>query len=938
MRKKAFTALRFNRLGAMLGGSFSPALLFAGGEPGVWSDPSDLTTLFQDVAGTTPVTSAGQTVALMLDKSGRGNHATQPTAAARPSYIVDADGTFIQHDLVDDALTVTLPDMGTEATVAYVTRSGVHFLEDQTISGSYTLPTQEIAGFVAIDRALTFIEKVNLIRYLASKVEGVSYGAEIDRLTLIAINAVDVFVYDTSKDSDGGAWRTGALAQATSWYNETLNTATRGARREFPAVAVIVAETNKVTIYDGDDPTLPMWAVWTPASAPTNGLDWWRAGGRNATSISAINGIVYFGINSGTGNDGANGLGGIDFVGDKVFRYNYSAATGGFGLNASSGTKSVDLPSRFAVALVSGLVNDVAMTLLPDAPIDPATGLPVPTIAVATAGGVSVIKDNGTVVDITYSAKNIINSIAFDADNNLTFVNGLGKTSYQYAARKYAIPMTDIVEGDGASSSANDLRLYFPKVGIAGGDTLYYLGNVTAVSRVIDDIAIGNTSSTDGGLTHLAENVSAPSKGMVAYTTSTYNTGWMNGDIKGAFLSDTDDTDLVGAGELVTNGAFDTDTDWTKGTGWTISGGVAAHSQAAGGGALSQTLSLVVGKTYVISATIDTTGDLTISNSSLGIRNAAGTSNLVTTTLSPNTSKVYTATFVATETNSQIWIYSVDDVVSVDNVSVRLADKDRSVNGNGLQVFGTVTRTPVATGADLVAYSGFSSSNYLEQPYNSGLDFGTGDFCVMGWVKLNSASAEEIIHRQDAGSGYGGPNFGIRTEATGNLKMIGLNGTNNLVFGIPAFGSWAFVTYVRQVGVAKTFLNAVLSNSAADNGDYTNTDATLLVGALKYNGSIAGWFDNGSLALWRISATAPTAEQIAKIYNDEKFLFQDNAQATLYGASDAVTALAHDPDTDLLHVGTSAGRSIFEGLRRVGNTTTSVSKAISASGGLIVEK
>ena len=34
---------------------------------------------------------------------------------------------------------------------------------------------------------------------------------------------------------------------------------------------------------------------------------------------------------------------------------------------------------------------------------------------------------------------------------------------------------------------------------------------------------------------------------LLSYTTSTYNTGWMNGDIKGAFLSDTDDTDLVGA-------------------------------------------------------------------------------------------------------------------------------------------------------------------------------------------------------------------------------------------------------------------------------------------------------------------------------------------------------------------------------------------------------
>ena len=94
----------------------------------------------------------------------------------------------------------------------------------------------------------------------------------------------------------------------------------------------------------------------------------------------------------------------------------------------------------------------------------------------------------------------------------------------------------------------------------------------------------------------------------------------------------------------------------------------------------------------------------------------------------------------------------------------------------------------------------------------------------------------------------------------------------------------------------------------------------------------------GSLALLRISATAPTAEQIAKIYNDEKVLFQENAQATLYGASDAVTALAHDPDTDLLHVGTSAGRSVFYGLRRISNTTTAVTTAISAVDGLIAEQ
>ena len=50
-------------------GAFSPASLFASGAPGVWYDPSDFTTLFQDSAGTTPVTAVEQFVGLMLDKS-----------------------------------------------------------------------------------------------------------------------------------------------------------------------------------------------------------------------------------------------------------------------------------------------------------------------------------------------------------------------------------------------------------------------------------------------------------------------------------------------------------------------------------------------------------------------------------------------------------------------------------------------------------------------------------------------------------------------------------------------------------------------------------------------------------------------------------------------------------------------------------------------------
>jgi hypothetical protein len=48
---------------------FSPASLFANGEQGWWYDPSNFATLFQDSAGTTPVTAMEQPVGLQLDLS-----------------------------------------------------------------------------------------------------------------------------------------------------------------------------------------------------------------------------------------------------------------------------------------------------------------------------------------------------------------------------------------------------------------------------------------------------------------------------------------------------------------------------------------------------------------------------------------------------------------------------------------------------------------------------------------------------------------------------------------------------------------------------------------------------------------------------------------------------------------------------------------------------
>jgi hypothetical protein len=87
------------------GDGFVPTDLFLAGEKGVWYDISDLSTLFQDAAGTIPVTAVGQSVGKMLDKSGNNAHATQSTAANRPTYQVDPYGyPYLQFDGINDSM------------------------------------------------------------------------------------------------------------------------------------------------------------------------------------------------------------------------------------------------------------------------------------------------------------------------------------------------------------------------------------------------------------------------------------------------------------------------------------------------------------------------------------------------------------------------------------------------------------------------------------------------------------------------------------------------------------------------------------------------------------------------------------------------------------------------------------------------------------------
>jgi len=428
---------------------------------------------------------------------------------------------------------------------------------------------------------------------------------------------------------------------------------------------------------------------------------------------------------------------------------------------------------------------------------------------------------------------------------------------------------------------------------------------------------------------------------MVAHTTSDYSTGWMPGDIKGAWLASTDDTDLVGTTPLEDDFSSYADTAAMEAAGWvsTASTGTGDISLVSGAMQLDgdttdnrarayQILTTVIGAVYTVQYSSTDNHHFRVGEGLNGAQNL----NLLN---QPSGANNFAYNFVATVTTSYVTWEGFNPVGSepqIDNISIKLADADRSVNANGLIVNGTVTKTAVATGSELVAYSGFSTSNYLEQPYNAALDFGTGDFCIKGWVKHTGASSSTILHRALLSLNGG---ILLQTTATDVVLYASANTTFTFIMSAPLLvNTFAQVAVVRRSGKVFLYINGTLATSATLTTDLTYTDAILNFGLRTNNTSP----NVGSMALWRASATAPTDEQMRKIYNDEKWMFQEGAQVTLNGSSDAVTALAHDKVTDLLHVGTSGGMSVFDGLVRVSEDATAVTTSISANDGRIVRQ
>ncbi|MDP7184919.1 MAG: hypothetical protein QGI08_04275 [Paracoccaceae bacterium] len=757
--------------------------------------------------------------------------------------------------------------------------------------------------------------------HLATVKADVTYQGISAILAEKAATAVDVFVYDTSLDSDGGAWR--RRCQHTSWYNENLNTATRGSRREFPAVAVIVAEAAKVTIYDGDDPALPMWMVFDVGSDKFFNT----AGGGAITAATMQNGWLV-GSSSSRSISRANFISEEAYIGVGGGSYKLSVLIAKF-RNAVAFPAYSGPPSMFVLAHPSA--NDVAITVLPNAPVDPATSLPIPTIAVATAGGVSVIKDSGTVVDITASVYTMnAGSIAFFGDRLL-----IGQDSSTAASRVvnvHKIPYGDEVwAGADYNSQAADERYIWYPGGAWSGDLAFpktAFGNIGKGAIPYGDMLAARAL----GLGLVSRKPDSPENGMAAFISTQHNTGWMPGKIKLAALAGIDQTVLVSS-EQITNGTFDTDmTGWVSGSGdadyaEVIDGALRVYGNAY----IYQAVPTVMGQTYraqfeIIGGT-GGVADFRIGYGPNGTQLYDHPANVGVGVYETYFTATGPTTYITLKTHFQPGALS--DFMDFDNISVRPGVPDRSVNNSGFTVHGTVRREAVADGAELASYGNMVTNvDFLGKDFKGSLS-GASTFAMVFWAKGNPSSQVFGWH-EALGSGTSAQFFNLYFDGTTGQPRFIWQGRRSLNAGgdcPPHNGQWALHVAIFEGGDFRHYQDGKFMSQYLNHGIVSDLHELRIhpVGT-------------ASLSLFRITETIPAPDQIAKIYEDERKLFQPGAKCTLFGTSDAVTALAHDPKTNLLHVGTSAGRSTFDGLQRVANTETPVTTAISAVNGLIAEQ
>lgn len=221
-------------------------------------------------------------------------------------------------------------------------------------------------------------------------------------------NIKDIYLYDTTADSDGGKWIDWATTDQLSWYTESLDDSAsdpcdisiddRCYTNHFPRKAILVVTGSALYIFDAS--TGDMWMKFNQnAAGYALGVDT----NNDPSSVTALNGVIYVGTNGAS----QGGLYVIDFVNDRMWNIDgtdRSAADVGIASRNSTVTYNSDNTTAFDLS-VSGTaaewedINDVSATYVTGSSTAIATGLATNTspgsgqtfVALATDSGITVI-------------------------------------------------------------------------------------------------------------------------------------------------------------------------------------------------------------------------------------------------------------------------------------------------------------------------------------------------------------------------------------------------------------------------------------------------------------------------------------------------------------------------------------------------------------------
>lgn len=814
-----------------------------------------------------------------------------------------------------------------------------------------------------------------------------------------------VFVYDTTKDSDGGAWR--HRCQNTSWYNEASG-ANRSSRKEFPQVAVIAFDGNKLDILDADDPNCPLWMRFIRNGGSFRdviygcGSGSGQGGDLNGLRFHMLNGILVL-CSSDTNFWPVL----IDFIKDDVIGLQTNAADkpvmnwGGTisQRNIQSTDSNIYWSNDNKGKLINGwwihelmynnpACNDVDMRVLPGAPINPSTGIEIPTIMFAkgdndvsssavTAGSVDIITHNGEVhtkrtssnwnrfakfigddeIVVQRNAYGYLVTASLDEDDGEAHPSGW-VTNTVGSGSGYAYFRTDSGTNWPAQRSDNE------------GDSAD--SNYTnALCATKDAFACSNNFRTVGGCGNGVTIYAAPQNKEATYRRAAFidrwsSSGWLYGKpLKAVLCDSTITTPAANVGndipnyDIVTNGSFASNINgWTdmSGSGSSITwssndGGRIDLNGATAYARAMQALSCEVGQAYTV--IVDPASAVFGANQEFQIYVGTGSSgqsaDLGYATWKKGTNddnESLQVSFVAERTTVYVSLVSGWNVALL-NCEVRRCSMDRSgyqddsattqpEKARGIFWNGSLNFNPVDTGCELGAWSGFGASDFFYQYWNTAHNaIGTSPMYIMCWIKGNNGI---VWHKSESGG------LDCRSEFNADRKIrfaMTNNGSISFYSNRQIEGDkWTHVVWVKPNATdGQLFIDGEFDNGSSAGGTAmtwnSNSSSRFAIGQ-RADGAGNEAF-NGAITLFKMGEGAPSAADIRQIYKDEKRLFVPGAKMSLGGDSGHVKALDYDHSTDLLHVGTNFGTTAFDGIIRKSYEAGAVTRSISAAAGIVAK-